>query len=156
VFHRAAGLHREEECERILDSYGENFEAISAALDRQFSTIHNRAQVVLGICGILISASVLVTTGKLIAGPNLQNPRLPGLALVAAGILEVGAAAVVVGGVLRVRWITQQPGADVRSWVMATLAYRDRKTNVYHTAVSLVLLSMVAYQTAVTLALLQR
>ena len=152
----AAGLSREQECERILECYGSNFETISVALDRQYSTIQGRAQVVLGICGILISASVLATTtGKLIGRVGTEHPRIAGVVLIAAGIFEVSAAAVVVGSVLSVRWITQLPGADVRSWVMSNLIYRDRKTSFYHVAVTLVLLSMVAYETAIAIALLQ-
>jgi hypothetical protein len=69
--------------------------------------------------------------------------------------LEIGAAVVLVGGVLTVRWITQQPGADLRAWVLSNLAYRDRKTRAYHLAVALVLLAMVAYQTAIGVALAQ-
>jgi hypothetical protein len=148
-------LSRQEECDRILSFYGSDFEAISVALDRQFSTIHNRAQVLLAICGILISASVLVTTGKLISRPSGDSPRLAGYVLVVAGLLEVSAAAFLVGGVLRVRWITQQPGTEIRAWVMSNLAYRDRKTHFHHTAVILVLFSMLAYQSAITLALLR-
>jgi hypothetical protein len=75
--------------------------------------------------------------------------------LVVAGILEITAAAVVVAGVLRVRWITQQPGADLSEWVMSNLAYRDEKVRVYRVAMVLLLLSMVAYQTAIAIALLQ-
>jgi hypothetical protein len=159
VLHRIPGLSRVEECERIVEFYHSDFEAISVALDRQFRTMHNRAQVLLAICGILISASVLVTTGKLIARPVsglTGKPSVAGIVLVVAGMLEVAAAAVVVGGVMSVRWITQQPGTEVRAWVMSNLVYRDQKTDVYHVAVLLVLLSMLAYQTAITIALLQR
>src|SRR5690242_2829653 len=62
-------LTRDEECDRIIEAHGPaDFAGISEALDRQFRTIHNRAQLLLGICGVLISASVLVTTGRLIGG----------------------------------------------------------------------------------------
>jgi hypothetical protein len=48
-----------------------DFESISVAFDRQFTTLHNRAQLLLGICGVLISASVLVTAGRFIGGRGL-------------------------------------------------------------------------------------
>jgi len=149
-------LTREEECDRILREHGPaDFERISIALDKQFRTIHNRAQLLLGVCGVLISASVLVTTGRLIGHPEFSHQHFAGILLVVAGVLEIGAAAVVVGGVLNVRWITQQPGEDLRGWVFSNLLYRDRKTLAYRIAIILILLSMMSYQIAVAIALLQ-
>ena len=150
-------LTREEECERIVKSHGPaEFERISEALDRQFRTIHNRAQVLLGICGVLISASVLVTTGRLIGPrPEIRHQHAAGLLLVIAGVLEIGAAGTVVGGVLNVRWITQQPGEDLHGWVFSNLAYRDSKTLAYRVAIALILLSMISYQVAIAIAMLQ-
>lgn len=150
-------LTLEEECDRIVESHGPaNFARISEALDRQFRTIHNRAQLLLGICGVLISASVVVTTGRLIGRrPDFQHQHAAGLLLVAAGILEVAAAGVVVGGVLNIRWSTRQPGEELRAWVASNLAYRDRKTRAYQVATLLLLLSMVSYQIAIAIVMLQ-
>src|SRR5262249_8500682 len=145
-------LNRDEECDRILQVHGaDDFAAISAELNRQFTTIHNRAQLLLGICGVLISASVLVTTGRLIGRPQFLHQRFAGQLLVVAGVLEITAAAVVIAGVLNVRWITQQPGTDLRAWVMSNLKYRDAKTRAYRLSLVLVLLSMAMYQSAVAM-----
>ena len=65
------------------------------------------------------------------------------------------AAGTVVGGVLNVRWITQQPGEDLHGWVFSNLVYRDRKTFAYRVAIALILLSMVSYQIAIAIAMLQ-
>jgi hypothetical protein len=151
-------LTRSEECERILEGHATDigsanqFDQISVALDRQFATIHNRAQLLLGICGILISASALVATGRIISGT--AHARVAGLFLVFAGMLEVAAAGFLVGGVLNVRWITQQPGGDLRAWVLANLKYRDEKTRSYRISTGFLLAGMVAYQTAVVIAIL--
>ena len=151
-------LTRTEECKRILEGHATDigtanqFDQISVALDRQFGTIHNRAQLLLGICGILISASALVATGRIISG--MAHARTAGLLLVFAGMLEVVAAGVLVGGVLNVRWITQQPGEDLRAWVLANLKYRDAKTRSYRISTAFLLAGMVAYQSAVVIALL--
>jgi uncharacterized membrane protein YcjF (UPF0283 family) len=157
VSRRSKELSREAECQRILTAHGPpNFERISEALDRQFNTINNRAQLLLGICGVLISASVVVTTGRLIGRrAEFAHQHLAGVLFVAAGILEIAAAAVVVGGVLHIRWITQQPEQDLHHWVHSTLIYRDRKTLAYRWAIVLVLLSMISYQVAISIALLQ-
>ena len=62
----------------------------------------------------------------------------------------------VVAGVMNVRWITQQPGDDLRAWVISNLAYRDSKTLAYQRiGIMLVLLSLTTYQVAVAIALLQ-
>jgi hypothetical protein len=149
-------LTREDECERIMTAHGSDFERISEALDRQFRTIHNRAQLLLGICGVLISASVVVTTGRLIGRrPEFAHQHVAGVLLVVAGLLEIAAAAVVVGGVLNVRWITQQPGEDLHAWVFTNLAYRDTKTVAYRVATGLILCSMISYQAAIAIAMLQ-
>jgi hypothetical protein len=147
-------MSREQECNRILGWHGpENFAGISEALDRQFRTIHNRAQLLLGICGVLISASVLVTTGRLIGRLlDLKQQHFVSILLASAGIMEITGAALIVGGVLDVRWITQQPGEDLRSWVMSNLEFRDRKTIFYRLAILLVLLSMISYQVAFVIA----
>jgi hypothetical protein len=150
-------LTREKECERIVNSSGlTDFERISEALDRQFRTIHNHAQLLLGVCGVLISASVLVTTGRLIGRrPEFQHQHTAGILLVLAGILDIAAAALVVGSVLNIRWITQQPGDDLHGWVFSNLVYRDRKTRAYRLATRLFLLSIISYQIAVATVMLQ-
>jgi hypothetical protein len=150
-------LTREQECERIVASYGPaSFERISEALDRQFRTIHNRAQLLLGICGVLISGSVVVTAGRLIGGrAALQQHHAAGRLLIVAGVLDIMACGVLVGGVLDLRWITQQPGEDLPAWILSNLVYRDRKTAAYRVAIVLLLLSMMSYQIAIVIALLQ-
>jgi hypothetical protein len=153
----AKPLTREAECERIVEGHGPaDFERISEALDRQFRTIHNRAQLILGICGVLISASVVVTAGRLIGQrPEYRQRHTAGVLLVTAGVLEIAAAAVIVGGVLNIRWSTRQPGDDLRQWILANLVHRDRKTLAYRVATLLLLLSMMSYQVAIAIAMLQ-
>jgi hypothetical protein len=150
-------LTRDQECDRILERYGAtDFERISEALDRQFRTIHNHAQLLLTICGVLISASILVTTGRLIGGPaGFHHHYTAGIMLVTAGVLDIAAASVVIGTVLNIRWITRQPGDDLRSWVFSNLVYRDRKTRAYRVATVLILLSMMSHQVAIAIAMLQ-
>src|SRR5262249_39698278 len=149
-------LTREQECDRILQVYGTDFEGISVALDRQFRTLHNRAELLLGICGVLVSASVLITTGRFIGGRLLlADQPLAGDLLGGAGILAIAAAVIVLGRVLNIRWNTQLPGADMRSWILNNLAHRDKKTRAYRMGTVFVMLSMVAYQIAISVALIQ-
>lgn len=154
AWQRSHRMTVEQECDRLLEEYSRDFERISNVLDRHFETIHDRAQLLLSICGVLISASVLVTTGRFIGGRiKFAGHQVTGLLLVMAGILDIAAAAIVVGWVLRIRWITRHPGEDVRSWLLSNLAYRDSKARAYRLSTVLVLLSMASYQCAIAIAL---
>ena len=67
------------------------------------------------------------------------------------GTPEIAAAAVIVGGVLNVRWSSQLPGGNMREWILTALRYRDSKTTAYRVAIFLILLSMVLFQSAATI-----
>lgn len=150
-----SGLTRDEECERILRVSGDDHQAIIAALDRQFRIIHNRAQVLLAICGVLLSTSVVLMTGKIIGRAKPMPGDPIGKLLIAAGATEIAATAIIVGGVLNVRWMSQLEGRDLREWIGTSLRYRDGKTHAYRLGILLVLISMILYQSAVTLAWLR-
>lgn len=138
-----------------MAAYGaDQFERISAVFDAQFRTLHNRAQVLLAICGVLLTASVMLMTGKLIARPDLPHLHVASRIMIAAGVSDILAAAVAVGGVLRIRWETP-PSRELSEWVMLRLVYRNRKTRALHTSIALLLVSMILYQTAATIVLSQ-
>lgn len=142
-------LSREQECERIIEKYGEgSFEKIMSMLERQFLVLHNRSQVMLGLCGIVITTTGF--SGRIIAGTNFAGQLLiiNGIALVLLS------AAVVVWGTLHLRWLTQQVGEDTRTWVMTVLKYRDRKTESYRVGVALMLAGLTLYVAAIAVMLL--
>ncbi len=152
---RFESLTRDQECARLIDNYGaDGFDGIAAELDRQIRTIHNRAQVLLQICGMLMSASILVTTGKLVFGGIATDmQRFVGYLIVVAGALLVAAAGVIVGGVLSIRFISQHPGDGIGAWVVANLRYRDAKTFAYRVSIAIVLASVLVFQIAIGTAL---
>jgi hypothetical protein len=152
---RADVLRRTEECDRILSVCGDHIERIVGMLDLQFRLIHNRAQILLAMCGVLISTSVVLMTGKLLGRMDLAHQSLLATILAGAGIAEVVAAAIVIVGVLNVRWATQIPGDNLRAWILASLAYRDDKTRAYRRAISLVLVALLFYQIAATFSVVQ-
>lgn len=142
-------LTRQQECERILRQYGtEKMDPIMSMLERQFGVLHNRTQVMLGLCGIVITTTGF--SGRIIAGTNLAAQLLiiNGIALVLL------AAAVVVWSVLHLRWLTQQPGDDLKTWLTTALAYRDRKTEAYRVGVGLLLGGLTMYVLAIAIMLL--
>ena len=128
--------------------YGDDaFAEIMAALERQFAVLHNRAQVLLGLCGIIISTTGF--SGRLIAGTDRWAQGL----IIAGVCLVLLAAAVVCWGVLHLRWLTVQRGGTTREWLLTSLAYRDRKTNAYRLGISLMLLGLVSYVAAISIML---
>lgn len=141
-------LPRDQEADRVLSYYGADaLPAIMAMLERQFAVLHNRAQVLLGLCGIIIS-----TTG--FAGRNIAGTGPWAQGLVLAGIfLILLAAAVVCWGVLHLRWLTMQTGQGTRQWLITSLAYRDLKTRSYRVSLLIMLIGLTAYVAAIIIML---
>lgn len=144
-----------EERDQLIELYRADGSAIWHELEEQFKTLHGRAQVLLGICGVLITASVLITTGRIIGKGSLTLAHAAGLFLALAGMCDLAATAIIVGGVLQIRWLTQSPGEDLRGWTMRAIAHRDAKTRAYHVALVITMLSMLFYQGAVLIAVVQ-
>ena len=146
---------RHDECDWLFELHRSEGPEIGLDLERQFKTLHDRAQVLLAICGVLISASVIITTGRRVGGSTHAVHDIAGWLLALAGFSDIAATSVIVAGVLSIRWLTQLPGEDLRTWVMRAIAHRDTKTRAYRVALRLVLLSMLFYQAAVLIVVLQ-
>src|SRR5215207_3955853 len=135
-------LTLDEEAARILASYGDepsNLERIMSMIERQFAVLHNRAQVLLTLCGIVISTTGF--SGRLIASTNR-----PAQVFVVIGVaLVLLSAAVTVWGVQHLSWLTLQRGSLMREWLLICLAYRDRKTRFYRLGIALLLFGLAAY-----------
>ena len=146
---RMRHLTRADESTRILREYGDRgFPEMMAMLERQFAVLHNRAQVLLGLCGIIISTTGF--SGRLVAG---TNPAAQWLIIVGVALVLL-AAAVVCWGVLHLRWLTMQLGRDNDEWLATTLRYRDTKTNSYRLALVLMLIGLGLYAAAISIMLL--
>jgi hypothetical protein len=143
-------LEREEECERILACYGADlasFDRISVALDRQFVMLHNRAHVLFFLCGIVITSTTIVAHFTTEMREGIQ------LLLMIGGGLALISAVFVLAGVLKIRWMTQHVGEDLRGWLRATIEFRDRKTRAYVIASALLVGSLACYQLSMGLAI---
>jgi len=139
----------EREVQRILQIYQpQGAAAVASLLERQFTVLHNRGQVLLGLCGIVITTTGF--SGRIIAGTS----RLA-QGLIISGVTSVlVAACVVVWGVMRLRWITQQPGDTTEHWLRAGLLHRDRKTHHYRTAIVFLIVGLALYVGAIAMMLL--
>lgn len=142
-------IPREKEVDRLIDlvSAG-SWDVVHGILERQFAVLHNRAQVLIGLCGIVITTTGF--SGRLIAGTSRYAQEL-----IIAGVATVLlAATLIVWGVQHIRWLTQQPGDDLRGWLLASLAYRDRKTTIYRVAIAFLLAGLSFYVIAIAMMLL--
>lgn len=136
-----------QEIDRILTEYDGKVPEIMVLLERQFTVLHNRAQVLLTLCGIVISTTGF--SGRLVAGTNQMAQ-----ALIIVGVGMILLAAVVCSwGVLHLRWLTMQTGQDVREWLESSLRYRNVKTTSYRVAVIIMLVGLTSYCAAMAIML---
>lgn len=141
-------LSRDEEVARMLREYEHrDFDGIMMALERQFSVLHNRAQLLLTLCGIVITLTGF--SGRLIAGTNIaaQIFVIVGLAV------TLVAAAIIVWGVLHLHWLTAQVGENRAAWLARSLAYRDMKTAAYRMGMRVLVVGMALYCVAIAIML---
>ncbi len=140
-------LSTNQEIDRILAEYDNKLPDIMAMLERQFTVLHNRAQVLLTLCGIVISTTGF--SGRLIAGTNLAAQ----ISIVVGVGLILLAAIVCSWGVLHLRWLTMQIGRDTREWLESSLRYRNTKTTNYRISVIIMLCGLTTYCVAMAIML---
>jgi hypothetical protein len=141
-------LARDAEADRILAHYGTDaLPEIMHMLNGQFVILHNRAQVLLALGGIIISTTGF--TGRNVAGTGPWAQKL----VIAGMLLVLLSAAVVCYGVLHLRYLTMQNGDATRAWLLTSLRYRDIKTKAYRVGVILMIAGLTAYVIAIIIML---
>lgn len=134
---------RSEEIERILKLTNSDTERAFGLVERQLSVLVLRTQVMLSLSGIVITVTGF--SGKAIAQTN-ELAR----ALVSAGILIVlAAAATAIGGVLRLKWLTQELGEDLHKTLDRMLQVRDEKSRFLSAALVLFIVGFSCYCIAI-------
>jgi hypothetical protein len=119
-----------------------------AMLERQFALLHNRSQILLTLCGIVITTTGF--SGRFIANTNQWAQWTVILSIVFALL----AAGVVVWRVLHLHWLTAQLGEDRAAWLMRSLEYRDKKTRAYRVGIWLLLVALAFYVVAIAIMLM--
>lgn len=134
---------RAEEIDRILKLTNADTERAFGLVERQLSVLVLRTQVMLSLSGIVITVTGF--SGKAIAQTN-ELART----LVSAGILIVlAAAATAIGGVLRLKWLTQELGEDLRQTLDRMLQVRDEKSRFLSAALVLFIVGFSCYCIAI-------
>lgn len=139
---------RQDEVTRILAFTREDPERAYGVVERQLSVLVLRTQVMLSLSDIVITVTGF--SGRAIAQTN-DLARV----LVAVGILVVlAAAATAIGGVLRLRWLTQELGDDLRATLTRMLEIRDTKSRYLSAALLLFIVGFSCYCVAIAQMLL--
>jgi len=139
---------RRREADHILKlCLGDHLRAYQV-VERQLSLLALRAQVLLSLAGIFITATGL--SGRSIAETS-HAARL----CVAGGIVVVLAAAVVaLGGVLRLRWLSQEIDDEPVVTLLRGLEVRDRNSRSLRVALALFVAGFSLYCVAIAQLLL--
>jgi len=111
-----------DEANRILGLTGKDSLAAFQVIERQLGVLVLRTQVLLSLCGIVITVTGF--SGRAIAQTGL-SARLS----ISSGIFVVlAAAAVAIWGVLRLQWLTQIATDDPLETLVRAIEIRDRKS----------------------------
>lgn len=109
------------EAARVIGFLGGDALRAFELVERQLGILVLRTQVLLSLSGIVITV-----TG--FSGAAIARSGPPGGVLIVAGLLTVlASASVLVIGVLRVTWLSQEIQDDPRETIARGIALRDRK-----------------------------
>lgn len=137
-----------DEVAKILALTKGDPERAYGVVERQLSVLVLRTQVMLSLSGIVITVTGF--SGRAIAQTN-DVARL----LVSIGILVVlAAAATAIGGVLRLRWLTQELADDMQDTLLRMLEIRDTKSRFLSAALFLFIVGFSCYCIAIAQMLL--
>jgi hypothetical protein len=137
-------VHHEEA--RHLLAVGGGLRGALDMLVTQFGVLQTRSQVLL-----TVSTLALTITG--FSGPRIaQSGAFPRLAMAGGLVLVLVSMLLIIGGSLRIRWVTQfraPSGGGDAELVAQILCYRDRKTRLFFAELCLLLGGLAAYVAAV-------
>lgn len=136
------------EAERILAMCDGHLKDAMAVVERQFSTLHNRAQVLFSFCGVVITVTGF--SGRLIAG---TSPI--GQAFVVGGLSVVlGCAFYVFHSVMTLRWATQRLGTSALDTMIRVIERRNLKTAAYRRGGYILFVGIILYGLAIAIMLM--
>lgn len=116
-------------------------------VERQLSVLVLRTQVLLSLAGIVVTV-----TG--FSGRTIAQTSEVARALIATGIVVVlAAAATAIGGVLRLKWLTQELGDQLEETLGRMLSLRDSKSRYLTVALGLFVVGFACYVAAIALML---
>jgi hypothetical protein len=139
---------RADEARRLTTLVGDDHRAAYELLERQLGVLVLRTQVLLSLSGIVVTVTGF--SGRAIA----QSGAAARYSIVAGILLVLLAALTAIGGVLRLRWLSQILGDGVQTTLERGLALRDLKSRWLGAAMTLFGIGFAAYCVAIAQMLL--
>jgi hypothetical protein len=138
----------EKETNEILKFFEGNKLNIQRTLENQFAVIYQRSQILLSLCGIVISVTGF--SGKTIATTNMFSRMvlITGLAFVLI------AGAITIWGIINIKWITQFHQEDLHSLIMNVLKNRNLKTFYFRLSILFLIVGLTLYVISISIMLL--
>lgn len=132
------------EADQLIEVHGEQgMRSIIGVLMTQFNVLQTRAQIML-----TITTLTLTITG--FSGPKIAASGLfPRVAMAAGLLCTLTSTLLILGGSLRIRWVTQFLGGTPREFVTRVLAYRNAKTRLFFLEICLLVAGLACYVAAV-------
>ncbi len=138
----------EEEAEHLLALYGQDASKIMDILHGQLSNLTGRAQTLLQLAGLTITVTGFSGTSIARSGPLAAWLVVSGLVIVLV------AASLSMGGILRIRWMTQLAPTSLRETIIYAIEMRDAKTRIFGRSLALLIVGLALYIGSVSMLLL--
>lgn len=138
----------QEEADHLLALYDADAAKIMAVLENQLSNLTNRAQTLLQLAGLTITVTGF--SGASIA----RTGQLAAILVVSGLVLVLVAASLSMGGILRIRWITQLAPTTLRNAIVSAIQMREGKTRMFGRSLALLIVGLFLYIGSVGLLLL--
>jgi hypothetical protein len=137
----------EEEAEHLLTLYENDAAKIMDILHAQFTNLTSRAQTLLQLAGLTITVTGFSGTSIARSGPLAAWLAVSGLIIVVAASLSMG-------GILRIRWMTQLTPTSLRETLIYAIEMRDSKTRIFGRSLALLIVGLALYIGSVAMLLL--
>lgn len=138
----------EEEADYLLGLYDSDAAKIMAVLHGQLANLTSRAQVLLQLAGLTITVTGFSGTSIARSGP------IAALLVVSGLVVVLVAASLSMGGILRIRWMTQLAPTTLRASIVYAIEMRDAKTRVFGRSLALLIVGLALYIGSVSILLL--
>jgi hypothetical protein len=146
LIRRATSAH--EEADHLLALYDSDAAKIMDVLHGQLTNINVRAQTLLQLAGLTITV-----TG--FSGTSIARSGHAAAVLVVSGLVIVlVAASLSMGGILRIRWMTQLAPTTLRASIIYAIEMRNGKTRVFGRSLALLIIGLALYIGSVAIMLL--
>ncbi|HSO39214.1 MAG TPA: hypothetical protein VLT33_42100 [Labilithrix sp.] len=146
--HARRATTAQEEAAHLLALYDSDAPRILAILEGQLSSVTNRAQMLLQLAGLTITVTGF--SGTSIA----HSGRLASVLVVSGLVLVLVAASLSMGGILRIRWMTQLAPTSLQGAIVYAIQMRNAKTRVFGRSLALLIVGLFLYIGSVALLLL--